>query len=49
MELDRITHLFAAALMTIATVVVLGPGAPSILIQHAASQARLRRRHARRH
>lgn len=49
MELDRITHLFAAALMTIATVVVLGPGAPSILIQQAANQAvaRLRRRLAR--
>ena len=49
MELDRIPHLFAAALMTIATVVVLGPGAPSILVQHAANQAvaRLRRRHER--
>ena len=45
MEFDRITHLAAAALMTIATVILLGPGAPSILVQHAAKQAfvRLRR------
>ena len=45
MELDRIAQL-AAALMTLATLIVLGPGAPSILAQHAAQQAiaRLRRR-----
>lgn len=46
MELDRIAQL-AAALMTLATLLVLGPGAPSILAQHAVQQAvvRLRRRH----
>jgi hypothetical protein len=46
MDFDRIAHLFAAALVTLATVIVLGPGAPSILVQHAANQAvaRLRRK-----
>ena len=46
MELDRMAHLFTAALMTLATVVLLGPGAPAILVQSAAKQAlvRLRRR-----
>jgi hypothetical protein len=37
--MDRITHLIAAALMTLATVIILGPGAPSVLAQHAARQA----------
>ena len=46
MDFDRIAHLFATALVTLATVIVLGPGAPSILVQHAANQAvaRLRRK-----
>jgi hypothetical protein len=46
MDFDRIVHLFTAALLTLATVIVLGPGAPSILVQHAANQAvaRLRRK-----
>ena len=45
MEWDRIAHLFTAALPALASVVLLGPGAPSILVQHAAKQAvvRLRR------
>ena len=45
MEWDRIAHLFTAALLTLASVVLLGPGAPSILVQHAAKRAvvRLRR------
>lgn len=43
---DRLPQLFAAMLMALATVILLGPGAPSILVQHAADQAmaRLRRK-----
>jgi hypothetical protein len=43
---DRLPQLVTAMLMTFATVILLGPGAPSILVQHAAEQAmaRLRRR-----
>jgi len=46
MDLDRLAHLITTALMTVAMVIILGPGAPSILAQHAANQAlaRLRRR-----
>ena len=46
---DRLPQLFAAMLMTLAAVILLGPGAPSILAQHAADQAmaRLRRRRER--
>ncbi|HEX4637585.1 MAG TPA: hypothetical protein VH189_15480 [Rhizomicrobium sp.] len=45
MELDRMAYLFGAPLMTLAAIIILGPGAPSILAQHAANQvlARLRR------
>jgi hypothetical protein len=45
MELDRMAQLFAAPLMTLAAIIILGPGAPSILAQHAANQvlASLRR------
>jgi hypothetical protein len=39
MELDRIAQLFTATLMALATVILLGPGAPSVLAQHAATQA----------
>jgi len=42
MEWDRIAHLFTATLMTLATAVLLGPGAPAILVQHAAKQALVR-------
>lgn len=38
-DLDRMTQLLMATLMTLATVIVLGPGAPSILVQHAADRA----------
>jgi hypothetical protein len=49
MEFDRSMHLFLAALMTLASVIVLGPGAPSVLAQQAANQAlvQLRRKTAR--
>lgn len=44
--MDRIYHMLAAALMAIATVIVLGPGGSSVLAQHAAKHAfaRLNRR-----
>jgi hypothetical protein len=41
---DRLPQLFAAMLMTLATVILLGPGAPSVLAQHAADQAMARLR-----
>ena len=46
MELDRMAHLFTASLLTLAAVIILGPGAPSVLAQHAVTQAvaRLRRK-----
>jgi hypothetical protein len=47
MEWDRIVHLFTAALLTLASVVLLGPSAPSILVQHAAKQALVRLRRNR--
>ena len=49
MEFDRTLHLFLAALMTLASFIVLGPGAPSVLAQHAADQAmaHIRRKMAR--
>lgn len=37
--MDRILHMLTAALMAIATVIVLGPGASSVLTQHAAKHA----------
>lgn len=45
-DLDRLPQLFTAMLMTLAAVLLLGPGAPAILAQHAVDQAmaRLRRR-----
>ncbi|HWU55278.1 MAG TPA: hypothetical protein VN175_07225 [Rhizomicrobium sp.] len=45
-DLDRMAQLFTATLMTLAAVILLGPGAPAILAQHAADQAmaRLRRK-----
>lgn len=44
-DLDRMTQLVMVTLMTLASVIVLGPGAPSIFAQHAADRAlaRLRR------
>ena len=44
-DLSRLPQLFTATLMTLAAVILLGPGAPAILVQHAADQAmgRLRR------
>ena len=44
-DLNRMTQLLMATLMTLASVIVLGPGAPSIFAQHAAERAmaRLRR------
>ena len=47
---DRLPQLFTVMLMTLAAVILLGPGAPSMLVQHAADQAmaRLRRKHWRR-
>ena len=44
-DLDRMTQLLMVTLMTLASVIVLGPGAPSIFAQHAADRAlaRLRR------
>jgi hypothetical protein len=49
MELDRMAYLFTAPIMTLAAIIILGPGAPSILAQHAANQAlvHLRRKTAR--
>jgi hypothetical protein len=48
MDIDsgRLPQLFTAMLMTLAAVILLGPGAPAILAQQAADQAmaRLRRR-----
>jgi hypothetical protein len=44
MEFDRIAHLFTATLLTLASVVLLGPGAPSILVQQAAKQLLVRLR-----
>lgn len=41
---DRLPHLLTAMLMTLAAVILLGPGAPSILVQHAADQAMARLR-----
>ena len=46
---DRLPQLFAAMLMTLAAVILLGPGAPSILVQHAADQALARLRRKPRH
>jgi hypothetical protein len=46
MEFDRMEQLFTA-LMVLATVILLGPGAPSILAQHAANQVLVRLRHIR--
>jgi hypothetical protein len=45
-DLDRMAQFLTAALFTLAAVIILGPGAPSILAQHAADRAlaRLRRR-----
>ena len=43
-DLDRLTQFFTAAVMTLATLVLLGPGAPSILAQHAADRALIRLR-----
>jgi hypothetical protein len=45
MELDRMAQLFTAPIMALAAIIILGPGAPSILAQHAANQllVRLRR------
>jgi hypothetical protein len=43
-DLDRLAHLFTAALMTLATVILLGPGAPLILTQHAADRVLVRLR-----
>ncbi|HET7084588.1 MAG TPA: hypothetical protein VFI23_07455 [Rhizomicrobium sp.] len=37
--MDRITHLILSALTALAAVIVLGPGASSVLAQHAARQA----------
>jgi len=37
--MDRIAHMLTAALMAIATVIVLGPGASSVLAQHAVKHA----------
>ena len=37
--MDRTAHMLTAALMAIATVIVLGPGASSVLAQHAAKHA----------
>jgi len=46
MEWDRMAQLFTATLVTLATVILLGPGAPSVLAQHAMNRvvARLRRK-----
>jgi hypothetical protein len=41
---DRLPQLFTATLMTLAAVILLGPGAPSILVQHAADRAMARLR-----
>jgi len=45
-DLDRMAQFLTAALFTLAAVIILGPGAPSALAQHAADRAlaRLRRR-----
>ena len=45
-DIDRMTQL-VVALMTLATVVILGPGAPSLLAQHAMDQAMARWRRRR--
>ena len=37
--MDRIAHMLTAALTAIATVIILGPGASSVLVQHAAKHA----------
>ena len=37
-DIDRMTQL-VMALMALATVLILGPGAPSLLAQHAMDQA----------
>jgi len=37
--MDRIAYMLTAALVAIATVIVLGPGASSLLAQHAAKHA----------
>ena len=37
--MDRIAHMLTAALTAMAAVIVLGPGASSILAQHAAKHA----------
>lgn len=47
MELDRMAHLFTAPLMTLAAIIILGPGAPSLMAQHAANQLLLRLRRNR--
>jgi hypothetical protein len=45
-DLDRMAQFLTVALFTLAAVIILGPGAPSVLAQHAADRAlvRLRRR-----
>jgi len=43
-NLDRLPQLFTAMLMTLAAVVLLGPGAPAILAQHAADRVLIRLR-----
>jgi hypothetical protein len=49
MELDlhRLPQFFSAMLMALATVILLGPGAPAILTQHAVDRAMSRLRHRR--
>jgi hypothetical protein len=49
MELDlhRLPQFFSAMLMALAAVILLGPGAPAILAQHAVDRAVARLRHMR--
>lgn len=44
LDLDRLPQLFTAMLMTLAAVILLGPGAPAILAQHAADRMLVRLR-----
>ncbi len=46
-DMDRIMHLITASLMALTAVIILGPGAPSILAQHAARQAFVLVKHRR--
>ena len=46
-DLDRMTQLLMVSLMTLASVIVLGPGAPSIFAQHAADRVLVRLRRKR--